>query len=250
MKFSNLHSNFIVVVIFVVFLLFIMTIHWHVKSRTEHSEDSSGMNSRVTENDTYIIVNIHSNNEYHEFSAEYPVFCMNEKISKEIITYVLQELNYFQGAEPKEYDLCEQSEASGFVFRLGKEYKMTADIGVEEIKISDSYINAVLDCYYFEGGAHGNNAKKAFCYDKQKKCILKITDIPNIDLGKCYNSIFSHLKNGVYYEDENICNLVESFSDFAYDGKMLTIYLKQGEFLPRCEGCPKVTLSPQEWAGV
>lgn len=168
MKFSNLHSNFIVVVIFVVFLLFIMTIHWHVKSRTEHSEDSSGLNSRVTENGTYIIVNIHSNNEYHEFSAEYPVFCMNEKISKEIITYVLQELNYFQGAEPKEYDLCEQSEASGFVFRLGKEYKMTADIGVEEIKISDSYINAVLDCYYFEGGAHGNNAKKAFCYDKQK----------------------------------------------------------------------------------
>lgn len=250
MRFSNLHSNFIAVVTFVVFMLFGIAIHCHGRNRTECSADSFLMDSQKPEDDSYVIVNTHSNSEYYEFSAEYPVFGMNEKISKEIITYVVQELNYFQSAEPKDYDLREQFDASDFVFRLGKEYKMTADIGVEEISISGTYINVVLDCYYFEGGAHGNNVKKAFCYDKQKKCMLKITDLPNIDLEKCYNSIFSHLKNGVYYEDVNICNLVESFSDFAYDGKVLTIYLKQGEFLPRCDGCPKVTLSPEEWAGV
>ncbi|MBO4387121.1 MAG: hypothetical protein J5817_08945 [Treponema sp.] len=250
MRFSNLHSNFIAVVIFVVFMLFGIVIHCHGKNRTECSADSFLMDSQKSEDDNYVIVKTHNNNEYYEFSAEYPVFCVHEKINKEIITYILQELNYFQSAKPNVYDLCEQFESSDFVFRLGKEYKMTGDIGVEEISISGSYINAVLDCYYFEGGAHGNNVKKAFCYDKQKKCMLKITDLPNIDLEKCYNSIFSHLKNGVYYEDVNICNLVESFSDFAYDGKVLTIYLKQGEFLPRCDGCPKVTLSPEEWAGV
>jgi|GEM_PF-6627248 hypothetical protein len=246
MRISNLHFNFVAVVIFVVFLLFIITIHWHVKSRTERLEDSVGMNSRVAEDDTYIIANTHSNNEYHGFSAEYPVFCMYEKINKEVITYVSQRLNFFQGVKPNEYDLRDEFEALDFVFRLGKEYKMTADIGVKEINISVNYINIVLDCYYFTGGVHGNNVIKAFCYEKQKDRILKITDLPNIDLKKCYSSIFSHLENG-FYADADICNLVESFSDFAYDGKMLTIYLKQGEFSLMCDGCPKVTLSPEEW---